>query len=234
MRLTRMPTVNSYRQFAEELALFIFAFLCICYVIQIQVAYLRGRQNEENIPVEEGGYCEFSTLASIRLFDGGFRNIWALLVLTILMPIVLSSMGDILPVAKLHHSIAAVVQYLCVATIVALITLEFSYIHNLKETASDWRSMLLVALALDFVALIAVHFVLENPRDWGDYTPNNRSVMAMLIASTLAVISTVFIMVLARTAAAMSEGRVKVPRDMVSPASGDAPPDNKKKNKKNA
>jgi len=96
--------------------------------------------------------------------------------------------------------------FICLAIIVVLITLEFSYVHNLRESATVWIPMLLVALALDFATLLTFTFLVKPPDIW-EKNITGWAEAFMIITTVLALITSFMILVLARTAGALFDGK---------------------------
>ena len=100
------------------------------------------------------------------------------------------------------------IYYLCLSFVTILITLEFSYLHSLRRSAPDWIPMLLSALVLDLIALLVLVFVVGNPTDWSYPHPQFLTRVAFGIATIVAVVSSVYILMLARTAGALHDGQI--------------------------
>lgn len=203
--------------FVGTLAITVFAILLSFYVLQIVIAITRSLAKED-VPSEDGSAASISLLEAATIFDGGYRNIWTFFALVIFVPVFLTAMGDIIPLVSSQSIFenmsgqgAAVLYYMCVAIIGVLITLEFSYIHNLRRSAPEWISMLIVALALDFATLMSLHLFVQSPQIW--VGPSVATAAMMGITTAGAMISTFTILVIARTAGALADGQIIVPSD---------------------
>ena len=206
------------------------------HLVQIVIAIFRALESKE-VNRSNGKKIQISLYESLKIFDGGLRNIWAFFILVIFVPLFLTSMGNIDPVlevldmsesnascegaASTNGTVtcndrtdlirlnprSSVLYFICLAMVGVLITLEFSYVHNLRNSATEWVPMLLVALALDFATLLALTFVLENPHEW--QAGLNWIVEIMMIVTTfLALLSSFMILVLARMKGALSDPRI--------------------------
>lgn len=111
------------------------------------------------------------------------------------------------------------VYHVCLTFIGVLITLEFSYVHTLRRSAPDWIPMLLSALVLDLITLLVLIFVVGNPDDWKGTPPATATQTAYAVATIAAFISSVVILVLARTAGALHDDLT-----LVSPNAPDEQP----------
>ena len=104
--------------------------------------------------------------------------------------------------------------YICLTCIGVLITLEFSYLHTLRRSAPDWLPMLLSALVLDLIAMLVLIFVVGNPDDWKPNYPAATTLQAFLIATGIALLSSLLILVLARTAGALHDKQIEIEKVM--------------------
>ena len=102
---------------------------------------------------------------------------------------------------------SAASYFLCVSILVVLITLEFSYLHNLRRSATEWVSMLLVALALDLATMLTITLLLRNPHGWTKALASSIEIF-MWTTTVLALLSSFLILVLARTAGAVFDNQV--------------------------
>ena len=102
---------------------------------------------------------------------------------------------------------SAASYFLCVSILVVLITLEFSYLHNLRRSATEWVSMLLVALALDLATMLTITLLLRNPHGWTKALASTIEIF-MWTTTVLALLSSFLILVLARTAGAVFDNQV--------------------------
>ena len=105
---------------------------------------------------------------------------------------------------------AQYVYYLCLSCISILITLEFSYLHTLRESASDWIPMILSALVLDLIALLGLIFIVGNPNDWVSARPTFVSQVSFGVVTFVAFVSSFFILILARTAGALNDNKIDI------------------------
>ena len=97
----------------------------------------------------------------------------------------------------------ATIYFFCISAIVVLITLEFSYIHNLRRSATEWISVLQVALAVDIATLLTLAFLVGHPQEW---TAVSSITAAFMVTTTsAALLSSFTILLLARTEGALTD-----------------------------
>lgn len=203
--------------FASYFAASLFAIVTVFYFIQAVLAYLQAR-TPQKVKMLDGNEAETTLFSAFKYFDEGISNsIWAFLILGIFLPMVLTSLSNIVPI--LHGKItstdgqlqisrpAASAYYICIALISVLITLEFSYIHNLRRRAPEWVPFLLVALVLDLTTLLVIIFAVTPPVEW-KINPSGITRIMMLFTVIFALISTFGVLVLARTASALHDGLI--------------------------
>ena len=98
--------------------------------------------------------------------------------------------------------------YVCLACLGVLITLEFSYLYTLRRSAPDWMQMLLSALALDLIAMLMLIFVVGIPTSWTRAAlPHIMTSTSFAIATIVALVSSVLILLLARTSGVLHDGQ---------------------------
>ena len=214
---------NYLRIFVGNMAVGAFFLLCLLYIGQTFAAIFRALK-PVSAKSEDGSEDIISIFQATRYFDGGLPNIWAFLILALLLPIFLSSMSDVVPVLypnldrldKEHHELfvsssgAQIVYFMSIVTICVLITLEFSYLHNLRRNAPEWITLLLVALALDFVSLLVFNFFVQHPSRWA-FEPSSETQWGMILTAFFAFCSSFLILICARTAAALNAGQIAFP-----------------------
>lgn len=204
---------------ANMLSAVLFTLLSIFYIVQLVISWRRGNQPLV-VPRPNGSEGTTSVRSALPHFDGGLQNtIWAFLILGIFLPVVLASMGHVLPYLRKDDPFA-IMYFICVAVITVIITLEFSYVHNLRNSAPEWTPFLLVGLVLDFTALLVFTLVVGHPNDWTDKPMSELLILAMLVTTVIAVLSSFVVLVLARTAGALHTGQIGFPDDLAA----DAPP----------
>lgn len=196
----------------------IFALLSIFYLIQIYLACTKGMVLRDAIrPNSTNG--KTNLFLALKTFDGGLSNsIWAFLILGIFLPVMLASMSNVVPI--LHGRLippqspvtplSASPFYIYISLIMILITLEFSYIHNLRKEASEWITFLLVALVLDLITLLILIFVLTPPIEWKTKISSITQFM-MAFTALCSLLSTFLVLVLARVAGALNEKTIDFP-----------------------
>lgn len=212
--------------FVSSLTVAVLFALTVLYLVQGFLAIQRARL-PFTVKRSDETQTETSLYQATLYFDGGYRNLWVFFILAIFFPVFLASMADTLPfidkfnnnIDKLNNNLlegslpikflvprVPVEYFICLAVIVVLITLEFSYVHNLRESAPAWISMLLVALALDFATLLTLTFLVKQPETWKK-TLNEWAEIFMLVTTLVAFFTSFIILVLARTAGAVSDGK---------------------------
>lgn len=211
------------RAFVGNMAVSTFLILCLLYAGHILFATKRII-TPASARRPDGTEGRISIAQAMRYFDGGSSNFWAFLILTLFLPIFLSSLSDVVPaldpdlnkIDKAYHELfisslgTQIVYFISVVTISVLITLEFSYIHTLRRSVPDWIPMLLVALAMDFVTLLVFNFIVRHPNHWA-VEPSTFTRLAMILAAIMAFVSSCLILISARTAAALNDGQVDFP-----------------------
>ena len=215
----------------QSAAAALFALLSTLYLIQLILSYWRAK-----VPVDakrpDGTTGRISLTDALPHFDGGFQNtIWVFLILGIFLPIALTSLNDTVAVlgdSPPNEPIRTVplLYFVYVSAITVIITLEFSYIHNLRNGAPEWIPFLLVAVVLDFTTLLVFAFVLRHPDTWTvavaiqAETAETTSVpfpmgpitqSAMLLTTVIAVLSSIVVLVLARAAGALHANQINFP-----------------------
>lgn len=116
-------------------------------------------------------------------FQWTFQNIesfvlsWVFLIVALLLPVMFTFIPDamlvydppnpgltqILSTNGLEH--AASVYYFCIALLVVFITMEVSFLLNLRDIGGPWVPMLLAALAIDLISLYFFNRM-GNPLGW--------------------------------------------------------------------
>ncbi len=216
--------------FISYLTVAVFFALTLLYLVQGFLAIQRAK-----LPLAvkrpDEKQTETNLFQATLYFDGGYRNLWVFFILAIFFPVFLASMADTLPfIDKLNNKTShpesssladgkpselpakfivprvPVEYFICLAVIVVLITLEFSYVHYLRESAPAWISILLVALALDFATLLTLTVLVKQPDAW-EKTMNELAEIFMLVTTLVAFFTSFIILVLARTAGAVSDGK---------------------------
>ena len=226
--------------FVDEVAVWILGFLTFLYVGQIVWAI-----NDAFKPIEKLKHDDPSIDIQVRLydclklFDGGMRNMWVFFVLAILLPVILSTMADLVPLFQGDSESSTpesstpesstpesstlksqrepppashklrLLYIVCVGCIGVLMTLEFSYLHTLRKSAAEWIPMLLAALALDLMTLLVLNIVIRNPDLW-KRSIETETVTALIIATIVAITSSFGVLVLARVAGALHDGQIDI------------------------
>ena len=273
--------IEAIEEFGNVSAFGLIIFLLVLYFLQIIWTLIQGIQDETR-KRKDGRVFKFNLFNCLWKYDDGYRSIWVFFVLTVLLPVFLNSMSDLISIlnnkdyieeskslsrleelmgdsqfmsisqfapilpesedpttlmhairlmeigfqqrekqletwlnsAKIRHNqysdmlVGKWMYYVCLACIGVLITLEFSYLHALRRNAHDWVPMLLSALVLDLITMLVLIFVVGNPVDWQLGHPDGRTVWAFLIATVVALLSSLLILVLARAKGALRDGQI--------------------------
>ena len=142
----------------------LFVTLIICYAVQAVMAWSQAQQ-----PLKRTS-GELSLVDVITHHDGWRRDAWAFAVLAIGFPVLLNAFGNVHVLTEDSGNTislwSALVYHGCVAAIGVVITLEFSYVYNLRESASEWTPVLLVAIALDIGTLLVLFIFVQHPSAW--------------------------------------------------------------------
>ena len=204
--------------------------LAMAYFVHGGIALSRARKRV-NWP--DGLVRDVTLMDIVRFSDDDWAaNAWIFAILTIFFPVLLNVMGNLhgaLAVGTLGWS--TLLYYACMAGVSVIIALEFSYVYNLRDSASNWTPVLLVAIVLDIVTLLVLFLVVDHPHSWARAFsetqglrsetsnaavaelqlagPSTPTVLAMFLATGVALTSSAMIIVFARAAGAVVDGRVK-------------------------
>ena len=202
-------------EFIGLFAVSIFAILAAFYLVQIFLTWNRAK-----IPApaytRSGVEGKISLFFALKHFDGGFQNtIWTFLILGIFLPVVLTSLSDVVPLLEPtnkadERQFSKTLYFVYISIISVIITLEFSYIQNLRNSASQWTPFLLVALVLDLTALLVFIFGIKHPETWAT-EPAFFTQLMMFITSVAALFSSFLILILSRTAGALHDRQIEFP-----------------------
>ena len=200
------------QDFAANFSITVFAALFLCYTVQAALAAIRAA-TKESVRGSDGEQRQVTLWQVVRIYDGGMANVWTFFILAIFSPVLLTGLGNILPFVQISthpDRLSAALYSLCLAAIGVIITLELSYVHNLRTSAKDWIPMLVVAIALDIITLVVFFSFVINPHQWGvPLAPGTRT--TMLSATVAAVMSSFMILIFARCAGALTDGQVSLP-----------------------
>lgn len=194
--------------FSADVSASVFAALLLCYLMQALIAFSRARES-----IVANGQGHQVTLAYVvRNYDGGLPNVWTFFVLAIFTPVLLNGLGNVLPFLDESDPPhpdpwSAALYFGCLAAIGVIITLELSYVHNLRTSAKEWIPMLVVAIALDIITLLVFFNFVGHPQAWErrlDFL--TRSIM--IAATCFALLSSFLILIYARAAGALAGGQV--------------------------
>ena len=222
---------ESILYFTDEVAVWILGVLIFLYLGQIAWA-INDSLKPIAITIEnekhDGSYIDVQVklYACLKFFDGGLRNMWVFFIIAFFLPVALTSMAELVPLFQneqdpLEFDLlfqgnkepspkSKLLYIVCVGCIGVLMTLEFSYLHTLRKSAAEWVPMLLAALALDLMVLLVLNFVVKNPALWGTYSPAPATVGALSIATSIAILSSFCVLVLARVAGALHDKQIDV------------------------
>ena len=192
------------------------------YGVQAVIAWFRAG-TRPNDPKGEGP--NKTLIDVVKEYDGGLPNVWTFLVLAIICPLFLNAMGNMLPLRSdnvTYDRTAAALYYLCLAAIGVIITLELSYVYNLRRSAKDWIAMLVVAIALDIITLLVFFNFLGNPTTWGNESLDTWTRTMMVCTTLLALVSSFLILIFARAAGALADGQVHFETSSPAQANDDA------------
>ena len=212
----------------------LFLVLTVAYFIQASMAW---RQAREYVQWPDNQARSLTLVDVVRFQNKWLRDVWTFVALAIFFPVVLNTLGNINGLATLEARIVSLWSVLfyhgCVAAIGVIITLEFSYVYNLRRSANDWIPVLLVAIALDIGTLLVLFIVVGHPNSWrppiavgeavsmieqiaGDDSgrpvlagPMFLTSVAMLATTFSAVVSSAMILIFARAAGAIADNNVK-------------------------
>ena len=205
-----------------------FGFLTLVYVGQIVWATLDAfKPIEVSKKKSRNSRRQVNLLDCMKVFDGGFRDAWVFFILAVMLPVFLTALVNLAPLfsgeraneitqiqatstpsAATSEWSGKLIYFMCVAFVCVLITLEFSYLHTLRQSASSgWIGMLLAALAIDVVDLLILIIMVQNPESW-QVSLSTPTKWAICIATFAAVVSSFWILVLARTSGALNDGKV--------------------------
>lgn len=193
----------------EEAPAWILVVFTALYFGQLSIAIRRG--TNEKTPTREGGVRPplFQCMGG---FDEGPHNLWVFVLLAFVFPVFLTSLVNIYPLFQTQEQAnvfrANFFYYLCVSCVCVLMTLEFSYLHTLRNSARGWSAMMLAALVLDLMTLLVLLFLVRTPMDWEQSPPTDWTQAAFCVATVAAVISSLFILILSRVAGAVFDGQV--------------------------
>lgn len=215
------------QNFQLILSAILFAVLIAFYATQANMALSQARQH-----VKDGdGKVYRATLLDVIAHDNNWvRDLWTFFVLTMVFPVSLNTMGNVHGLTESDSDSiglwSAMFYHGCVAVVVVTITLEFSYVYNLRESAQPWIRVLLVAIALDIGMLLVLFLVVEHPNAWpallsgaivqADESPVEIALAgpdiftstAMVLAAVFALLSSATILVFSRAAGAVADGNV--------------------------
>lgn len=109
---------------------------------------------------------------------------------------------------------AKFIYYICLTSAIVLITLGVSHILTLRNNAREWVPALLASLVLDVIVLIVLDDVVLHPDLWDkqgdDYMPSSLTVNLMAMTTLAAVIVTSNVLLFARVAAALYDGKIDI------------------------
>lgn len=252
----------------------LFLILFICYALQGVFSWLRAKASVSAIR-PDGTEGETNLFSALRYFDDGLQNtVWVFLILGVFLPVILTSMNDVVPLLdneektvtikgefiieekgsgemlkdintserdklidlvgtidtndileeaikgkfkivyplEVNYDIfyQSVLFFTYISIISVIITLEFSYIHNLRNSAPEWTPFLLVSLVLDLTTLLAFILGVKHPDRWTEKLTLVPQVM-MLLTAVAALLSSFLVLVLSRTAGALHERQIDFP-----------------------
>lgn len=202
-----------------------FVVLTIFYGIQLWLTWIRSGE-QILAPTPSGKEKETTLRLALKCFDGGYQNtIWTFLILAIFLPIVLASISDVAPLLDIKQHDATkvdrntvqlprlpkVLYFLYVSGVCVIITLEFSYIQNLRRLAPEWIPFLIVAVVLDLTTLLVFILGVKHPHTWALEYPSPWTQWGMLLTTIAAVMSSAFILILSRVASALNSGQIDIP-----------------------
>ena len=213
---------NTNADFAENLSLTLLALLSLCYLIQAIIVNRRANEGVEERQQRPGQDQDAERdLGGVRLrdvvrhHDGGLRNVWAFFLLAVFCPVLLTGIGDMIPLTSdnsgYNDGFSTVLYFACLATIGVLITLELSHVYHLRRSANEWIPMLVGAIGLDILALLVFFTLIGHPAMWldvWDETLASRMRWAMFITTGLALYSSFVVLVYARAAGALLDDQV--------------------------
>ena len=203
------PVAGTVNEFSDVLSPALFAALLLCYGVQAVIAIFKA--------LEPTGYDRNSTRditlwAVARKYDGGIPNMWTFFVLAIFGPVFLNAIGNMLPLISggdILDRMSAALYFGCLAAIGVILTLELSYVHNLRKSAREWIPMLVVAIALDIIALLVFFLLVETPHAWPAREKlDDMTRLTMVMTTLLALCSSFLILIFARAAGALDDGKV--------------------------
>ena len=200
-----------------------FAVLCALYVLQSVFAYRLSGQ-KRRVTGSDGTEFVIPVRVATFFVNGGISNIWQFLILAVFVPVFFASLNSAVKLFKDADATAlSFTHAYCLSTIIVLITLEFAYIHSLRQKIESWVSMLLVALALDFATLMVFIFAIGDPTtiSQNGATANGEpsadslgfgtTIMYLLVTTFFAFISTISTLLFAQTVAILADGKVDFP-----------------------
>ena len=176
--------------FVSSFSLGVFTVLFAGYLVQAALAFGRARKNQR-VDGPDGKGHEITLWEVVRTHDGGLANVWTFFILAIFSPVLLTGLGNILPLVGEEDPIdrvSAALYFICLASIGVIITLELSYVQLLKRSARDWIPLLVVGIALDVITLVVFFGFVKNPHDWTGALPTGTRV-AMTVATLAALLS---------------------------------------------
>ncbi len=194
--------------------------ITVFYFIQSLLSY-RKAFSVQTVKTLKGTRRDTTLFEAMKYFDGGLSNsVWVFFILSFFLPIFLASMGNIIPVFHVTENnssisdkippVTAALYYVYISLLIVLITLEFSYIHNLRKKSADWIPFLLVALVLDMATLLLFTFGIGTPSKLWVQTITQ---VMMMFTSFCALTSTFFVLILARAAGALQDDEIKFPEE---------------------
>ncbi len=193
----------------DEAPAWILVVFTALYMVQLSIAISRGA-NENALTREDG--VRPPLFQCIGGFDGGPHNLWVFVLLAFMFPVFLTSLVNIYPLFQGDGETSGFrptfLYYLCVSCVCVLMTLEFSYLHTLRNNARNWSAMMLAALVLDLMTLLVLLFLVQTPNDWAESLPSIWTQAAYCVATAAAVVSSLFILMLSRVAGAVFDGQV--------------------------
>ena len=198
----------------EQAPAWILVVFTALYCGQFTIATMRGL-NEKTLTRD--GAERPPIFDCIGRFDAGPHNLWVFVLLAFMFPVFLTSLVNIYPLFEAASGVTnenfrpRFLYYLCVSCVCVLMTLEFSYLHTLRNSARGWSAMMLAALVLDLMTLLVLLFLVRTPLEWATKEPAVTTQAAFCVATAAAAISSLFILILSRVAGAVFDGQIELP-----------------------
>ena len=168
---------------APHLSVIMLSTIMLLYMIQILAAvWLSLKKQSQKIVDIHGTWAivqvpESNFTWTIRDFRDS-SGPWILLIVAIFLPTMLSFIphtmlvfSDIIqvdgdsPLTETDLQIIGLIYYLCVSLIAVLITMEASFLMNLRDVGGIWTSMLLASMVIDIISLFFLHNI-GSPLQW--------------------------------------------------------------------